>query len=207
MTTEPRQKRAKESKDKILESAIEVFAENGPDGARVDEIEARAGINKQRIYAYFGSKDNLYRNVLLKVYAQAAENRRLLNLGEADLSELTERIIEAFFDFHQDNPLFWRLLAWENLKGGTSLRDEDWENIQSKYIAHLKKLYEKGQDMGVFSEEIGFNSYIIAIFAVSFFYYSNQLTISHLLNLEMRKDDFRASFVSEVKSLLTRGCL
>ena len=48
----------------IFDSARQIFAKKGFDGARIDQIAAKAGINKQRIYAYFGSKSELYRRVL-----------------------------------------------------------------------------------------------------------------------------------------------
>ncbi len=204
-TTRPKQERSRLSKNKILESAIEIFAQKGPAGTRVDEIEAKAGVNKQRIYAYFGSKDNLYRQVLLKVYAQATENERLLKLSEKNIPEMTKTIINSFFEFHQQNPLFWRLLAWENLNGGKSLSDDDWKTIESNYIEHLRELYKTGQEAGLFDKKILFSTYLISIFAITFFYYSNQLTISNLLSLDMEKADFQSRFINEVQRLFVRA--
>ncbi|MCD6176029.1 MAG: TetR/AcrR family transcriptional regulator [Planctomycetes bacterium] len=204
-TTKPKQERSRLSKNKILESAIEIFAQKGPAGTRVDEIEAKAGVNKQRIYAYFGSKDNLYRQVLLKVYAQATENEKLLKLSEKNIPEMTKTIINSFFEFHQQNPLFWRLLAWENLNGGKSLSDDDWKTIESNYIEHLRELYKTGQEKGLFDKKILFSTYLISIFAITFFYYSNQLTISNLLSLDMEKTDFQSRFINEVQRLFVRA--
>ncbi|MFL6837431.1 MAG: TetR/AcrR family transcriptional regulator, partial [Bradyrhizobium sp.] len=42
---------------KLLTAARREFAQNGLAGARVDEIAARAGVNKQLVYHYFGDKD------------------------------------------------------------------------------------------------------------------------------------------------------
>ena len=49
---------------RILDAAADEFAERGLAGARVDRIAERAGANKQRIYAYFGSKDQLFDRVV-----------------------------------------------------------------------------------------------------------------------------------------------
>lgn len=204
-TTKPKQQRSIISRNKILEAATELFASNGPDGTRVDEIEAKSGVNKQRIYAYFGSKDKLYRRVLLKVYAQAAEHEKLLQLSPTDIPNMTNAIINCFFDFHKTNPLFWRLLAWENLKGGTSLSKDDWKDIQSDYIQHLQHLYELGQEKDFFDKKITFSTYLISIFAITFFYYSNQMTISHLLSLDMDTPDFKSKFVDEIQMLFKKA--
>src|SRR5579862_1082943 len=46
---------------RILEAAIEVFAEEGYDGASTRTLAKRAGVNLPAIQYYFGSKEGLYR--------------------------------------------------------------------------------------------------------------------------------------------------
>src|SRR5689334_9466444 len=62
----PRKPAAEEvdARARILAAAAEVFAEIGPAGARVDEIAARAGVNKAMLYYHVGDKDKLYATVL-----------------------------------------------------------------------------------------------------------------------------------------------
>ena len=52
------------TKTKILTAALAEFAHNGPDGTTVAKIAARAGVNKERIYNYFGDKRQLFTHVL-----------------------------------------------------------------------------------------------------------------------------------------------
>lgn len=59
-----------DSKQDILNAAEIEFSEKGFYGARVDEIAERANINKRMIYAYFGDKESLYKQVLFQVYAR-----------------------------------------------------------------------------------------------------------------------------------------
>ena len=54
----------KNSKQVILEAALQDFAAHGYEGARVDRIARSAGINKAMIFYYFSSKQNLYRTVI-----------------------------------------------------------------------------------------------------------------------------------------------
>ena len=206
-TVTPKQQRSIASKQKILQAATRIFAEKGPNGARIDEISQESGINKQRIYAYFGSKEELYRQTLISVYAQAVENERLLNLREEDIPNMTKIILESFFRFHQANPLFWRLLAWENLNGGKSLQEDDWKNLQSNYISHLRELFNLGQKQKILRDNIDFSTYLITVFSISFFYFSNRLTISHLLNLELGDQSIQSSFAQQVNQILTAGII
>ena len=80
MLISPKQERSVKSKADILSAARVVFSEKGFSGARIDEMAALSGVNKQRIYAYFGSKEKLYKKVLLDVYAEASENEDVLTL-------------------------------------------------------------------------------------------------------------------------------
>ncbi len=59
-----REQRSEKSRSRILKAATSIFAQKEPEGARVDEIADEAGINKRMIYHYFGSKENLYVEVL-----------------------------------------------------------------------------------------------------------------------------------------------
>ncbi|MGZ3639196.1 MAG: TetR/AcrR family transcriptional regulator, partial [Ktedonobacterales bacterium] len=47
-------------REQILEAALDVFAEEGLNGATTKEIAARAGVTHGLIYFYFPSKDDLF---------------------------------------------------------------------------------------------------------------------------------------------------
>lgn len=55
-----------DTRESLLASATEAFAEKGFSGARVDEIAEQARANKAMIYYHFGSKEGLYKAVLLR---------------------------------------------------------------------------------------------------------------------------------------------
>ena len=59
---------AQKSREKIIAAAIEVYAEKGKHGVRMEEIAEAAGINKAMVYYYFGNRNNLYRSVLKSVF-------------------------------------------------------------------------------------------------------------------------------------------
>ncbi len=53
-------------KEKILQTAVELFARKGFDGTSVDEIARLAQVNKAMIYYYFSSKDELLSFIIRK---------------------------------------------------------------------------------------------------------------------------------------------
>src|SRR5690349_13558588 len=60
---------ASDTRERILAAAFREFADKGLDGARVDEIAARAGVNKGMLYHYFGNKERLFQAALERLYA------------------------------------------------------------------------------------------------------------------------------------------
>jgi AcrR family transcriptional regulator len=63
--TAPRWRRRPEDRPReILQAALEVFAEQGLAGARIDHIAARAGVGKGTLYHYFPGKDELFRELV-----------------------------------------------------------------------------------------------------------------------------------------------
>ena len=64
------QLRAEKTRHAILQAARKLFAAGGFAGTSVDSIAAEAQANKQRIYAYFGNKKQLFKAVLLEIFAE-----------------------------------------------------------------------------------------------------------------------------------------
>ena len=100
---------AERSRRLLLGAALDVFAEKGFAGARVQEIAERAGVNKQLISYYFGGKEGLYKELQLtwrkrEMEAEAAQ-------PEMALDELVTRYLhEALAD-----PRMMRLVVWSGL--------------------------------------------------------------------------------------------
>ncbi|KPM52160.1 hypothetical protein CcI49_35265 [Frankia sp. CcI49] len=94
----------------ILQSARTEFAAFGLAGARVDRIAARAGCNKERIYASFGDKQQLHRRVL----AEMLEEMRTATIVEVD--EDVASYIHKSYEFQRRNPALLRMLLWEALE-------------------------------------------------------------------------------------------
>ena len=97
------------TKGRILEAATAEFAAHGLAGARVDRLAARAGANKQLIYAYFQSKENLFDS------AVEANIGRLMDEVPFDASDLAT-YVQALFDFGRAHPELARLARWHGLE-------------------------------------------------------------------------------------------
>jgi AcrR family transcriptional regulator len=94
----------------ILDAAVHVFSEQGYHDASVDAIAAMAGISKPMVYAYVGTKEELFTACLHR------EGRRLIEAlaaaGPRGLppEESLSRGLRAFFIFVADQREGWRVL-------------------------------------------------------------------------------------------------
>jgi AcrR family transcriptional regulator len=102
---------ASETKRRIFEAATTEFAEHGIAGARIDRIAAGAGANKQLIYAYFGSKRDLFEAVV------SAHVCRYIEEVPFDASDLPGYAAAAF-DYFTAHPELNHLGSWHSLEPG-----------------------------------------------------------------------------------------
>jgi AcrR family transcriptional regulator len=100
------------TRSRLKEAATAEFAERGPDGTTMARIAERAGINKERLYKYFGDKRALFETVLSDELEKLASALSPPDL--ADIGEYAGRL----FDYHAAHPELARLLQWEGLTGG-----------------------------------------------------------------------------------------
>ncbi|MEV6071727.1 TetR/AcrR family transcriptional regulator [Nocardia sp. NPDC052001] len=99
------------TKARIFAAATDEFAAHGIAGARVDRIARNAKANKQLIYAYFGDKELLFRQVLEKTMLDVAAS------VTTDIEDL-DTWIDQHLDYHREHPELLRLLMWEALELG-----------------------------------------------------------------------------------------
>lgn len=109
-----------QTKRRIREAAIAEFAEHGRHGTTIDRIAARAGVNRERIYHYFGDKAALFGAVARE---EAEKVARAVPPGSVRVEDFGE-IAGRTFDYQQDHPELARLVIWEGLADGAAPHDE-----------------------------------------------------------------------------------
>lgn len=86
------------TEQKIFDAAHEVFTQKGMDGAKMQEIADRAGINKALLHYYYRSKEKLYETVARAIIGKALPAVRQVIEGEQPLEEKIRRFIETYID-------------------------------------------------------------------------------------------------------------
>lgn len=105
----------------LLGAATTEFSMKGLAGARVDRIASEAGVNKERIYQYFGSKNGLFDAVLAAELGRVMIETPIHGAGPEAVGAYAGRL----FDRHKPGSLLPRLTFWEGLERGDDVVDRE----------------------------------------------------------------------------------
>lgn len=106
------------TRERILAAAKEEFARHGVAGARINRIAEAARASKDRLYAYFDSKEALFDAVIAQWIAETTEQTALR--GD-DLPGYAGRL----FDDYVAHPENARLQKWADLEVREQIADGD----------------------------------------------------------------------------------
>lgn len=124
-----------EKQDKIINSAMYIFAKNGYKKAYMSEIANRAEITKPTLFYYFKTKLNLY-EYLVDVCSQYIEGMvEVESVGNIDFFEGIVKLSTKKFAALQLRPSITRFM--------TSLyfeQDPEVQAVKNKYIEHASEL-------------------------------------------------------------------
>lgn len=126
------------TKAKLLDAALTEFATHGIAGARVDRIAASAGCNKAMIYAYFGSKEDLFDEVLKIQIARVIVDVPITPL---DLPGYAGRM----FDSYEQQPELLRLVAYHRLENGFEAINKAEADAHTEKVAAIAEAQRNGQ--------------------------------------------------------------
>ena len=109
------------AKENILRAAAEEFAERGFEGARVDGIARRAGVNKAMLYYHVGDKAALYEKVILDAVETVGTNLQERLSRETTPEGKILAIARAFEAAATEKPHLPRIMMREMAMGGHDL--------------------------------------------------------------------------------------
>jgi TetR/AcrR family transcriptional regulator len=177
------------TRNAILAAAQVEFAANGLSGARVDVIARRARANKRMIYHYFGSKAGLYLAALECVYEDLRGTERTLDLARLPPVAAIRRLVEFTFDYSRAHPEMISLINNENLHRARHLRrSTKVRDLHSPFVQMIDAILKRGVSSGVFRAGLNPIELYITIAALSYFYLSNNWTLSVIFGRNLGAD-------------------
>ncbi len=199
-----REQRSEESRARILKAATSIFAEKGPEGARVDEIADQAGINKRMLYHYFGNKENLYLEVLRYNYNKIYTlSKNAINLADEPKVNVA-RAIRAYFYFLADNEAYVRLTSWEALCVGRftgKLFPQFFDLIELEF----DDLIKDGIERGCIRPDIDIRQAILSVRALCLAYFTQRKIVQSLWREDIFSEEMLEACLQHILNLIFDG--
>jgi TetR/AcrR family transcriptional regulator len=157
--------------ENIINTAVKVFVEKGKDGARMQEIADKAGVNKMLLHYYFKDKDTLFFEVLKKSVSDLYNSVFDGSMEDLTFKEFLSVFIDRHFDFLNERKDMFQFLLWElsrnklDIKAlASELYGQYEQNPFGILLARLNEAIEKGEIRAV--DTTGF---ILNLFSLDLF--------------------------------------
>jgi TetR/AcrR family transcriptional regulator len=174
------------SKEKIIKAAIAEFASKGLDGARVDEVARRSGVNKTLLYQYVGNKDDLFTAALEAAYQSIRERQKEFVAQKMDPEAGVRQLVHMLMAVWVEHQEYGKLLASENFHGGKHVkRSKLIGEMYQQLVDALTDLLKRGAAQGVFRDNIDPIDLYISISSLSAYYVAHQHTLNAIFHIDV----------------------
>ncbi len=150
---ERREREKLETRDLILEAARELFVSEGYEGVSMRKVAEKIEYSATAIYVHFADKEDLFRELCHKDFAQLAQVFQSVALPE-DPVERLKRIGRTYIEFGRQYPNHYQLM-FMTAHPQTELNERDCQvkgNPEVDAYALLRQTVQQAIDAGVFRQ-------------------------------------------------------
>lgn len=189
-----------DTKERILETSIEMFSESGYSDVSIRDIAGTVGIKESSIYYHFKSKQDILDTLVRKYEEKIQSLVKLMNSAPENISSgesiSATPVNSVFFEEYLFEPFCNRMMRIFMLE---QFKSKEMETLYNRYIFELPRMYQRELfdalgKIGVISKKNvnkAANDYYCAI---------TMLTFEYLLNGELT-DAKKSAFMDEAEKL------
>ncbi len=158
MEEKRRKKKAKEKENRrntILKAARKLFFERGFKSVTVDNIAEKSEVSKGSIYLCFGSKEEIYTQILIADNIALYERTKNFAAIEASAVQLLQEFARIYVDYFLNDTELFRILMTFMMQTGhmhlTERQSAELIRTTNQNITIISQIIQKGMDSGEFS--------------------------------------------------------
>ena len=136
--------RGERTRQKLLDAAERIFAELGFHDASIVKITEAAGVGQGTFYLYFGSKKQVFDELVLDLNARVRHAMTEAAAGGSTRAERELLGFGAFFRFTAEHPALYRIIRQAEFVSPESLQLH-YERLTEGYVAGLRQAMEAGE--------------------------------------------------------------
>ena len=161
--------RGADSPAAILRAAAHEFASRGYEAAGVDRIAASARVNKAMIYYHFGSKLNLYREVLQDMFRAVGVRTRAIADGPGTAESKLDAWVLTMVEEAGARPWFPPIMLRELASGAAHIDGATFGLMNAVYLA-VHDIIVQGQKEGAFRDADPLLTYLTILPSILMFF-------------------------------------
>lgn len=192
-------------KNKIIEAASEIFAEKGYQNTTVRDICQKAGIYQLSINYHFGSKENLFREVLIKTYQDTEETTLMEKIKDLPADKQLEEVIRTrlYSVFNRcEKGKFFRIVTKE-ISNNYDFITEVMSETLVGYLMSIKEIFVKISDHKLSDFELNYCVYLLmshmSVLAM------HEKAVLLLFNTNKPDDEQLEMFIQHIKKFILAG--
>jgi TetR/AcrR family transcriptional regulator len=198
------------SRQKILDASLKEFAAYGFDGARVDRIAKKAGINKAMIFYYFSSKQNLYHTVIKEALLDFIPKVQKVIREALNPESFFEALPRLYIRYFSQRKEILQIIARNLIHSPKTigpLISEIFSQVPDAPSKTLPDVIQRWHRLGMISESDPIQ-FIFNIVALCFFPIIAQPMVEAILDARITDDPaFLEKRIRSIAHLLKRGML
>jgi TetR/AcrR family transcriptional regulator, transcriptional repressor for nem operon len=151
----PRSRRRAETRQRLMDAALGVFARNGYERATVDEIVREAGFSKGAFYVHFEAKEDIFWAMLEERTKHLQEAFREAADLDLPVSQNLAMILRSIFSQNRDDPL-WSALFMEfaaHASRNHKVRDQ-LATLHRSWRDFAMEALDRGRDAGLVRKDL-----------------------------------------------------
>ena len=176
---------SEEKRNKILQTAINEFAEHGFESANINTIAKKSGISIGAMYSYFNSKEDLFSTITQYAVETLKSILDEIMSSDNDLLVKLEKIIKAIQVNSRQNVLLTKLYGQLTAANRTDLISQIVSDMESVSADLYTTILEQAQNEKIIRDDINVNLFAFFLdnlfitlqFSYSCEYYKKRLQI------------------------------
>ncbi len=141
----------KDIESTILKAASSVFVKDGYDGARMNVIAEKAGINKALLHYYFRSKNHLFQMVFERLMHDFFSSIYREVSMDTDFRTYLDNFVSIYLNTISKRPYVIRFMIWELGHGSGTVNEligrimKKWEIKEIPVITAVQRAIDRGE--------------------------------------------------------------
>lgn len=199
-----------ETKERIVDAALALFAQSGFNAVTVRAIAERANVNISAINYHFESKENLYRTIIrLHTETKTHWAMETLNVDLKSVDEFRIRFMtfaELLMKSVFEKPEVYQCMEREILQNLPYAREE-FKNFLPVLVSTLERYLTVAQDKKWLRQEIDCKIVALSFFPLLFSHFRDKNIFKEFFDINVDEPEVQAIVLSQTLSFFLHGIL